>query len=317
MTIVSILLILLLEQWRPQPVQQVVRQPFIRACEWAERHLNDGEQLQGGIAWGMLAGVPALILALVSLALSWSAPVWSFLMGLVVLYLTIGFRHFSHQFSEIEQALQMGDVDRARSLLAVWRGASGDRLSGTDVARLSIERGLIEAHRHVFAPIFWFSVLGPAGALLYRLAEMLDSQWSARLDPDFGRFGLFSKQAFAIIDWIPARLTAAAFAVVGDFEDAVQCWRSQADRWPVRGSGIVLASGAGALGVRLGIPFSDPAYAADDLSEKIELGLGDEPDTNFMQRATALVWRTLLLALALLLLIWVSSWADFNFSTGV
>ena len=99
------------------------------------------------------------------------------------------------------------------------------------------------------------------------------------------------------------RLTAAGFAVVGNFEDAIYCWRSQSGKWSDnpfgRGIGIVLASGAGALGVRLGMPVAENGEPTD----RAEVGIGDEADVDFMQSAVGLVWRALLLWLSLILLI--------------
>jgi cobalamin biosynthesis protein CobD/CbiB len=99
------------------------------------------------------------------------------------------------------------------------------------------------------------------------------------------------------------RLTAAAFAIVGDFEDAVYCWRTQADQWPGDGLAIVLASGAGALGVRLGMPVLD----AGEITERAEIGTGEEADVDFMESAVGLVWRALVLWLLLLLLLGLAS----------
>ena len=103
----------------------------------------------------------------------------------------------------------------------------------------------------------------------------------------------------------PVRITAAAFAIVGDFEDAVYCWRTQAGRWPDEAAGILLASGAGALGVRLGLPIVE----SGEVTERPELGLGEEADADFMQSGIGLVWRTLVLCLLLLTLLGVASWA--------
>jgi adenosylcobinamide-phosphate synthase len=111
-----------------------------------------------------------------------------------------------------------------------------------------------------------------------------------------------------LIDWLPLRVTAASFAVVGDFEDAVHCWRTQAGRWPDGGSGILLASGAGALGVRLGMPVHDVMQDSGDVGDRPELGLGEDADPDFMQSAIGLVWRSLVLGLAVLALVWVSGW---------
>ena len=69
----------------------------------------------------------------------------------------------------------------ARRALAAWRGGSTLDLDSEDVARLAIERGLVDAYRQVFAVLFWFVVLpGPAGAVLYRAAVLLAEQWRGR-----------------------------------------------------------------------------------------------------------------------------------------
>ena len=89
--------------------------------------------------------------------------------------------------------------------------------------------------------------------MLYRAASFFALLWGQRSDADGGRFGLFSPRAFALITWLPLRVTARFFVIVGDFEKAIYCCRNQADKWPASelGSaiGIVLSSGAGALGI--------------------------------------------------------------------
>ncbi len=117
-----------------------------------------------------------------------------------------------------------------------------------------------------------------------------------------GRFGEFARRAFHALDWLPARFTAASFAIVGDFEDAVYCWRTQAARWPDPLLGLVLAAGAGALGVRLGSPIARGAVVED----RPELGLGEEADTPFLDSAIGLIWRALVLWLALLLVVGIA-----------
>ena len=102
------------------------------------------------------------------------------------------------------------------------------------------------------------------------------------------------------------RLTAATFAIVGNFEDAIYCWRTQAAGWPDPEGGIILASGAGALGVRLGMPVGQ----FDVSVERPELGIGDMADVDFMQSAVGLVWRALVFWLILLLLLSLASMAS-------
>ncbi|TRZ57244.1 MAG: CobD/CbiB family protein [Rhodocyclaceae bacterium] len=301
MTLFSIVLALILEQVRPLAQQRFVLAPLTRYAHFLEERFNDGQPSHGKIAW-LVAIVPSVApVLLLQFLLAWLQPLLALALGIAVLYMTMGFRQFSHYFTDIHLALRMGELARARTLLGEWRNRSADRLSSQEVARLAIEQALVDSHRHVFAPLFGFVLLGPAGALLYRLALFFGTRWT---QSDFGAFGEFARRALAVIDWLPLRVSAASFAIVGDFEDAVYCWLTQAVRWPDASTGVLLASGAGALGVRLGQPVNDAGGVAD----RPELGLGEEADVDFMQSMIGLVWRTLVLCLLLLALLWVASW---------
>ena len=106
-----------------------------------------------------------------------------------------------------------------------------------------------------------------------------------------------------MLEWLPIRMTAATFAIVGDFEDTIYCWRTQAANWPDSETGILLASGAGALGVRLGMPVTQDGHPLD----RPELGIGDDADTDFMRSTIGLVWRSVVFWLILLLLLTLAS----------
>jgi adenosylcobinamide-phosphate synthase len=303
MTLLSIIISLLSEQVRPLAVGRV--DGWLDAwAEFLESQFNAGKHGHGISAWMVGAALPTLLVFGLYLALLSSNWVVAVVFNVGVLYLTTGFRQFSHFFTDIQLALRMGEVERARDLLAEWRGSSGDRLNSDEIARLAIEQALMSSHRHVFAPFFWFALLGPAGAVLYRLVRHFERAWGGVRGNDYGEFGEFARRIFAAIDWVPVRLTAAAFAVVGDFEDAVFCWRSQAGRWPEESAGILLATGAGALGVRLGMP----VRADDDFGTRPELGVGEDADPDVMQSTIGLVWRTLVMALLLLALLGVAGW---------
>ena len=300
MALLSLVAVLLLEQLRPLPYRQLVHEPLVRLAHFLERQFNAGEFRHGLIAWLIAVGGLVLVAAGVNAALHAVNPLLSWLWNVAMLYLTMGFRQFSHYYTDIQLALRMGDLPHAQKLLGEWRGDAADGLSSPEIARLAIEEALSSAHRHVFGVLLCFVLLpGPCGAVLYRAAAFFADQWGRRRDDDAGLFGLFSRRAFAVIDWLPLRITAAGFAIVGNFEGAIYCWRTQAEQWPDDhlDCGIVLASGAGALGVRLGRP----------LVESGEMGAGEEADVDFMQSAVGLVWRALLLWLLLLLLLEVAN----------
>ncbi len=300
MSVLAIIAALVIEQWRPLGDRVALQGTLASWAAWLEQSFNGGERRHGVIAW-LVAVVPLVVIALVIHAVLVSVtPLLALAFNIAVLYLTLGFRQFSHYFTDIQLAVKAGDMDRARSLLEHWRGASGVVRTREEVIRLSIEEALLASHRHVFGVLLWDLVLpGPSGAILYRLAAYFAWRWK-----DMGGFGQFASRVFYVLEWPAVRLTAAAFAVVGDFEDAVYCWRNQAQRWPEASAGILLATGAGALGVKLGMPLREE----HDMSDRPELGLNEDADADFMQSTIGLVWRTLVMVLLLLALLWIASW---------
>jgi adenosylcobinamide-phosphate synthase len=282
-SVVAIIAALVIEQWRPLGERKAFQGTLTAWATWLEQSFNGGERKHGLIAW-LVAVLPPVFLALAIHALLYSVHgLLALAFNIVVLYLTLGFRQFSHYFTDIQVAVKSGDIDRARSLLEQWRGASGVVRTREEVIRLSIEEALIASHRHVFGVLLWYLLLpGPAGAILYRLAVYFDWRWK-----DLGSFGRFASRAFYVLEWPAVRLTAAAFAVVGDFEDAVYCWRTQARAWLDPNAGIVLAAGAGAMGVRLGMPVQE----VDGMQPRPELGVGEPAEGPFLDSTVGLLWR--------------------------
>lgn len=304
MSLLSLIAVFLIEQLKPLPYRRLVAEPLSAWADLVESKFDAGAYQHGVIAWCLAVLLPVLVLGALYLSLYALSPVLAWALNVAVLYLTMGFRQFSHHYTEIQLALREGELARARVLMAEWQGESDDSLGSAEISRLAIEKALAASHRHVFAVLLWFVLLpGPCGALLYRLATQVNDRWHAVNAAEHNQFSVFSGQVFGIIDWLPLRATASAFAIVGDFEDAVYCWRTQSQQWPDQGLGIVLASGAGALGVQLGLPVD----RTDDLTERPELGLGEPADVDAMQRAVGLVWRATVLWILLLFFLGLAS----------
>jgi adenosylcobinamide-phosphate synthase len=319
MNLLAILAALGLEQWHAFRWRANAERLFVAYIRRLERKLNGGTAGQGAVATALALIPPVAIAALAWWLLDSVHPVLGLLWNTAVLYLLMGFRRFSHAVSVIIEALKENDVSTARRALSAWRGGWTGELGSDDIARLSIEQGLIDAYRQVFAVLFWFILLpGPAGAVLYRVAVLLAQEWkgtapgedSTPMTRSHAEFGKPARVLLAVLDWVPARLTALSFAVVGDFEDAAYCWRMQAKGWPETEGGdalgTVLASGAGALGVQIGGPLrqlgGEPFF-------RPELGIGDPVQSEVLPSAVGLVWRALVLWLLLILLITLANWA--------
>lgn len=320
MAFISVLFALLLEQVKPLPMQNPVYSLVRRVVDSFERYFNAGQRSHGLVAWWSLVAAAIIFPG----AIYWLAcalnPLLALMVNVLFLYLTLGFRQFSHAYTQIQFALESGDLLLARRVLAEWMqeatpGFVADQLSPNEVARYAIERALMLSHRHVFGVFFWFVVLpGPVGAVLYRITQLAARSWRGAAPSSL--FAQFAERAYSILDWLPARLTALGFAVVGNFEDAVFGWRHEAKRWQDPSDGVVLAAGAGALGIRLGgslhTPLQVSSIATGESGLEVEGNLqtpaGAPVEPGHLKSAVGLVWRAMTLWLLLVLMISIAAW---------
>ena len=302
MTFLSLLAALLLEQVRPPRADSEIHRWFGRFAAGVESRFDGGLYQHGIVGWAVALAPLLAVAAGLSQLLHDLSGVAAWLWNLGVLHLTVGFGQFSHPVNDVQVALRAGDLPAARDRLERWRGESARDLDANEIARVTIEHGLLAAHRQAFGAIAWFAVLGPAGAVLYRGSAMLADQWGAR--GEAGTFGLFAARIFYWLDWVPARLTAVTLAIVGNFEDAIYCWREQAAGWAGHAREIILASAGGALGVVLG----GPVRQAGSLHVRPEAGMGEEADADALEGAVRLIWRSLAVWMFLIFLVTLAYW---------
>jgi adenosylcobinamide-phosphate synthase len=314
MSFFAVLFALLIEQLKPLPRDNWVHHSLIAWMRWTGRNFDAGRERHAIVVWCITVLAPALaawVLYLVALHYSLFA---ALAFNVLVLYLTLGFRQFSHYYTDIRDALHRGDEDRARRLLTEWRHLDANEMPRTELLRHVIEHSVLAAHRHVFGVFFCFIVLsavglGPAGAVLYRMAEFASRYWTFKSRtlgaPANDRLMRLSQHLFSLIDHLPARLTAFGFAVVGDFEAAVNGWRRDAVLWMHDNEGILLAAAAGALGVQLGGQAApgvtpDRSKTFDSGSDPAMAGAsgctpGLPPQLGHLQSVVGLVWRSVIL----------------------
>ena len=333
MSFFAVLFALILEQARPLARGNWVHAGFRSWARWASRNLDTGKTHHGWIAWTAAVAVPALVTLLVHWLLMRVSVLLAFAWSVAILYVTLGFRQFSHYFTDIRDALDDGDEATARELLAQWRNVDASELPRSEIVRHVIEYSVLAAHRHVFGVLGWFSVLaalglGPAGAVLYRMSEFVARYWVHKSKfPGEGASPALQEVAtgaWGMIDFVPARATALGFAVVGSFEDAIDSWRHYTQRFAAnapaasenRNDGVILAATSGAVNVRLGGEALKAAVPADaalqgfpsgepDVDDRVstESTPGRVPEVSHLRSIVGLVWRSVVLWMALLALL--------------
>jgi adenosylcobinamide-phosphate synthase len=243
----------------------------------------------GALAVLGLVGLPTALLA----ALPRHA-----LIDAAVLYLALGWRSLGEHAGAVAAALATGDLPAARQAVArlVSRDCAG--LDAPGVAAAAVESVLENGNDAVFGALFWYAVAGAPGALAFRLANTLDALWGYR-NERFLHFGWAAARLDDALNLIPARLTALAYALCGHTRQALACWRTQARGWKSPNAGPVMAAGAGALGLLIG----GPARYHGALQDRPLLGTGVPAGPPDIDRALALLRRSLALWLALWLMI--------------
>ncbi len=323
MAFFSVLLALLLEQVKPLGRLSIVYASRRALADFASRNFDAGERRHGLAAWFIAVLLPTLLTLGVYVTALHVSIFLAFAWNVLVLYFTLGFRQFSHYFTDISDALNHGDVPGARAILRQWKALDTLEMSADDVTQQTIEHALIAAQRYVLGVFFWFLLpLGPAGAVLYRMAEFTAGKWNAAGSDASPWLRDFAARAFRVLDWLPARLTAIGYAIVGNFEEAIDVWRNYARLWPDSNSGVMLAAAAGAVGIRLGATAQParPEPGEQPWARVIDAELqGPEPAPHMpgaapvpahLRSVVGLVWRSVLLWMLLLAVVTITMWVS-------
>jgi adenosylcobinamide-phosphate synthase len=216
---------------------------------------------------------------------------------ILFLYLAIGWNSLNAHALAVSNALNNGDLNGARQKVGQIVSRDTSTLDEPGVVKATIESILENGSDAIFAAIFWFAVAGAPGVVLYRLSNTLDAMWGYR-NQRYRNFGWFAARLDDLLNLIPARLTALGYAIVGNTDVAVRCWRNQAALWKSPNAGPVMAAGAGSLEVQLG---GVASYHGVEQQRPL-LGEGRSPHRRDIQRALILIRHTLLFYLLILLL---------------
>jgi adenosylcobinamide-phosphate synthase len=209
-------------------------------------------------------------------------------LGVAVLWATLGGRSLERSALRLRTALAAGDLDLARALAPALVGRDPERLDAAGLARAAVESVAENTSDAVVAPLLWIAALGPPGAAAYRAINTLDAMVGHR-DERRLRFGWAAARLDDVANWVPARATALLVAALAHRRrrETLRAAFIDGARHPSPNAGRVEGAFAGALGVRLG----GLSHYAHGPEERPRLGDGAAPDSDDIVRAVSLARR--------------------------
>ena len=295
MTVAAIYLAMILDRIFGEPKYFHPLVGFGNVARLLENYLLNSEDspgtqtVKGFIAWVLMVLPPVLILIFIIKQIGKDEFIlW--LLNAMVLYLVIGANSLEEHVLKVKSALLKGNISKARKAVSYMVSRNTEALDEEGISKASIESVLENGSDAIFAPLFWFIIAGAPGALCYRLLNTLDAMWGYR-NERYLHFGWAAARLDDLFNWLPARLTSLSYALMGDFQEAMRCWRKQASSWKSPNAGPVMISGAGALHLKLG----GVASYDGKQTERPIIGCGRFPNIHDIDRVLELVQRTILL----------------------
>lgn len=270
----------------------------LRRYDWFERYIVailprlEGLRLPAG-PLTVLAIVLPLVFA-VWLIYAMLAGVWSgfaYVYSVAVLILCIGPQDLNRQVQNYLDTLERDDEDEARRLACEILGYACDEndppMQTAENLRESILSQIVDRVLGVF---FWFVILGPLGAVLFRVAQLLQ-QYALN---DGSPLSQAAQRLYAILYWLPARLCVIGYALAGNFVDTMSYWNSPADLWQRESRDLLIVSGVGSLR-------QDMRINSEKWLEEQDISIG-------VSHALSLVKRTVIVWVVVLALLTLAGW---------
>ncbi|MEO7163686.1 MAG: adenosylcobinamide-phosphate synthase CbiB [Bdellovibrionia bacterium] len=241
-------------RWLPHPVRAIGK--MARKLERVFRVWVGPPFLAGLFAtlcvYLLSYGVPVFT---VKVAGEWS-PFWGDVIAIYWIYSTIAIRDLIQHSMNVYKALKMSDLPESRRLVGMIVGRDTQDLPEREVVRACVESVSESIVDGVTAPLFFAVLGGPAGAVLYRAINTLDSIFGHR-DERYEQFGKFAARMDDVANFVPARVTSPLVALSSIFIglrpiNSLRVLCRDGKKHPSPNSGLAEAAVAGALGVQLG-----------------------------------------------------------------
>ncbi len=241
----------------------------------------------GTINWFVLViGTTLFFMVLISVVKN--IPAFVLVVDVLIVYLAIGYKSLRQHAQAVVKPLKHHQLENAQNAVGMIVSRDTESMQPIDIRKATIESVLENGNDAIYAPIFWFIIGGVPAVLIYRLSNTLDAMWGYKTER-FLWFGRFAARMDDILNWVPARLTALSYTVLGNTRQAIQCWLHQSDQLESPNGGVVMTTGAGALGLRLG------GYAIYHgvRKQKPHFGCEDDPVEGDIERSVQLIDKTL------------------------
>jgi adenosylcobinamide-phosphate synthase len=217
-----------------------------------------------------------------------AGPVAELLAVAAATWTVLGGRTLARTADALADALDSGDLDRARELIPHLCGRDPSVLDVAGMARAGCESVAENTSDAVVGPLFWGALAGVPGLLGYRAVNTLDAMVGHR-SPRYRNFGWAAARTDDLLNLAPSRLTAVLIVLLagplgGSPAGAVRAWRRDAGAHPSPNAGPVEAAAAGALGLRLG----GRTVYRHAVEERPVLGDGHPPTSPDLRRTVRL-----------------------------
>lgn len=192
----------------------------LRRFGWYRAWLDALDFAEGGGRVALALVLPVVACALIAHFIQhWIYAVAALAFAVLILFYTFGPRELESDF----EAVLKEDDPAARAAAAENLRSLPDGAPRAFTAAELVEAAVTASLRRRFGVLFWFFLLGPAGALAYRLAWVTANSDAERVDP---RTRHAARRFALALDWIPAHLMVLAMALVSDFDAVIGTWRA-------------------------------------------------------------------------------------------
>lgn len=259
---------------------------FGRTASALEQRMYGDSRARGVAYVVVLVGGPSALAVLADRRMR--HPVGSALLTAAVTWAVLGGRSLRREAGAVHELLDAGDIDGARHRLRHLVGRDTTSLTPDEIARAVIESVAENTSDAVVGSYVWGAVAGLGGLVAHRTANTLDAMVGHH-NPRYERFGWAAARFDDLIGLPGSRLSGVLAAALGaDPAGAVTAWRRDAPGHPSPNAGVVEASFAGALGIRLG---GTNTYYGNRVEHRALMGAGTPPTPADIPRTNRLAMR--------------------------